>query len=387
VVFEFEFSGVYLDEAIARVGHVPLPPYIASKRPEDAQDRADYQTVYARDEGSVAAPTAGLHFTPDLMERLRARGISLHFLTLHVGAGTFLPVKADDTDDAQACTPNTGCIDGGDGGPRSTPSARGGPRRSRSAPPRLRLIWKARQAEDGMSSGPFEGETSIFITPGYHFRADRRADHQLPPAALDPVHAGLGTDAGLETDAGRLCACDRDRLSLLFSYGDSSLLLRRHAYDRRPRPARCVPDRARTGDAAPAGCRPRPDPTDDRRAGGDGDRDVRQRSGRHHHRAEFDAGVRRSFELSAKGQPALGYIAFGDWSERWLGNRNALPSPFEVDGDGDNRITLPELQARFDLFFTRFDTDKDGSLRRSELLTVRAMPTPGQQPDRRRRDS
>lgn len=103
-------------------------------------------------------------------------------------------------------------------------------------------------------------------------------------------------------------------------------------------------------------------------------------------RAEFDAGVRRSFELSAKGQPALGYIAFGDWAERWLGNRNALPSPFEVDGDGDNRITLPELQARFDLFFTRFDTDKDGSLRRSELLTVRAMPTPGQQPDRRRRD-
>lgn len=102
-------------------------------------------------------------------------------------------------------------------------------------------------------------------------------------------------------------------------------------------------------------------------------------------RAEFDAGVRRSFELSAKGQAALGYIAFGDWAERWLGNRNALPSPFEVDGDGDNRITLPELQARFDLFFTRFDADKDGSLRRSELLTVRTLPTPGQQPDRRKR--
>ncbi len=103
-------------------------------------------------------------------------------------------------------------------------------------------------------------------------------------------------------------------------------------------------------------------------------------------RAEFDAGLRRSFDLSAKGQPALGYIAFGDWSERWLGNRNALPSPFEVDADGDNRITLTELQARFDLFFTRFDTDKDGSIRRSELLTVRALPTPGQQPDRRKRD-
>ena len=107
-------------------------------------------------------------------------------------------------------------------------------------------------------------------------------------------------------------------------------------------------------------------------------------------RTEFDAGVLRSFELSAKGQAAMGYIAFGDWSERWLGNRNALPSPFEVDGDGDNRITLTELQARFDLFFTRFDTDKNGSLRRSELLTVRTLPTPGQrggeQPDRRKRD-
>lgn len=98
-------------------------------------------------------------------------------------------------------------------------------------------------------------------------------------------------------------------------------------------------------------------------------------------RAEFDAGVRRSFELSAKGQSALGYIAFGDWSERWLGNRNALPSPFEVDADGDNRITLSELQARFDLFFTRFDADKDGSLRRSELLTVRALPQPGARPE------
>ncbi len=98
-------------------------------------------------------------------------------------------------------------------------------------------------------------------------------------------------------------------------------------------------------------------------------------------RAEFDAGVRRSFELSAKGQPAMGYIAFGDWSERWLGNRNALPSPFEVDADGDNRITLTELQARFDLFFIRFDADKDGALRRSELLTVRTLPQPGARPD------
>lgn len=93
-------------------------------------------------------------------------------------------------------------------------------------------------------------------------------------------------------------------------------------------------------------------------------------------RAEFSAGVARSFETVAKGQPTIGYIAFGDWAERWLGHRNALPSPFEVDQDGDNRITLPELQARFDLFFDRFDRDKDGVLRRSELLTVRPTARP-----------
>src|SRR5690606_35721240 len=95
----FDFSGPILDEAIAAAGHIPLPPYIASKRPEDARDRTDYQTIYAREDGAVAAPTAGLHFTPELFAALDARGIERHFVTLHVGAGTFLPVKADDTAD------------------------------------------------------------------------------------------------------------------------------------------------------------------------------------------------------------------------------------------------------------------------------------------------
>ncbi|RSY76338.1 EF-hand domain-containing protein [Sphingomonas koreensis] len=106
-------------------------------------------------------------------------------------------------------------------------------------------------------------------------------------------------------------------------------------------------------------------------------------------RAEFDTGVRRSFDAVAKGQASIGYIQFGDWSERWLGNRNALPSPFEVDQDGDNRISLGELQARFTLFFTRFDRDKNGSIARSELLTTRPVPQPGGRPgekdDRRKR--
>jgi hypothetical protein len=94
-------------------------------------------------------------------------------------------------------------------------------------------------------------------------------------------------------------------------------------------------------------------------------------------RAEFDAGLRRSFEAIARGATSLGYIGFADWSERWMGDRNTLPSPFETDRDGDNRITLAELSARFDLLFARFDGDKDGVLARSELVTVRPqMPNP-----------
>src|SRR5262245_53958806 len=99
VTLAFDLSGVFLDEALHAVGHVPLPPYIASKRPDDERDRSDYQTIYAREEGAVAAPTAGLHFTPELFEALDRRGIKRAFVTLHVGAGTFLPVKADDTAD------------------------------------------------------------------------------------------------------------------------------------------------------------------------------------------------------------------------------------------------------------------------------------------------
>src|SRR3984957_395673 len=97
VTFAFAFHGPVLDQALAERGDMPLPPYIAGRRPADEQDRTDYQTMFAREEGSVAAPTAGLHFTPALVEALRSRGIALHRVTLHVGAGTFLPVKAEDT--------------------------------------------------------------------------------------------------------------------------------------------------------------------------------------------------------------------------------------------------------------------------------------------------
>ncbi|MBM3609417.1 MAG: tRNA preQ1(34) S-adenosylmethionine ribosyltransferase-isomerase QueA, partial [Alphaproteobacteria bacterium] len=96
-LLQFELSGTALDEAIASIGHMPLPPYIAGKRAEDLRDASDYQTLFARETGAVAAPTAGLHFTPELVAAIEARGVSLHTVTLHVGAGTFLPVKADDT--------------------------------------------------------------------------------------------------------------------------------------------------------------------------------------------------------------------------------------------------------------------------------------------------
>ncbi|HPG89887.1 MAG TPA: S-adenosylmethionine:tRNA ribosyltransferase-isomerase, partial [Hyphomicrobium sp.] len=99
VELAFDFSDGVLDEAIASVGIMPLPPYIALKRAPDDRDRASYQTIYADKDGAVAAPTAGLHFTPELFAALDARGISRHFVTLHVGAGTFLPVKTDDTAD------------------------------------------------------------------------------------------------------------------------------------------------------------------------------------------------------------------------------------------------------------------------------------------------
>src|SRR2546423_5283414 len=97
VTLAFAFHGAVLDEAIEERGAMPLPPYIASRRAPDEEDRADYQTLFAQDEGSVAAPTAGLHFTEQLVERLKSRGVGLHKVTLHVGAGTFLPVKAEDT--------------------------------------------------------------------------------------------------------------------------------------------------------------------------------------------------------------------------------------------------------------------------------------------------
>jgi len=164
---DFDRSGADLDAALALVGHVPLPPYIASKRAEDERDRKDYQTIYAREEGAVAAPTAGLHFTDRLFAALDAAGIHRAFVTLHVGAGTFLPVKADDTDEHRMHA-EIGHLDEATAGFLNDVRAKGG-RIVSVGTTSLRLLESAANADGTLKT--WSGATDIFITPGYRFRA------------------------------------------------------------------------------------------------------------------------------------------------------------------------------------------------------------------------
>ena len=194
VTLRFAFAGPALDEAVARLGDMPLPPYIAGKRAADERDRSDYQTVYAVEEGAVAAPTAGLHFTDDLFRRLDERGIARHSVTLHVGAGTFLPVKAEDTSEhrmhAEWGTVSTATADA-----LNAARARGG-RIVAVGTTSLRLLESAAR-EDG-TVAPFAGETDLFITPGYRFRAvdALMTNFHLPRSTLFMlVSAFAGLDA------------------------------------------------------------------------------------------------------------------------------------------------------------------------------------------------
>ena len=218
VTLSFAFHGGVLDQAIAERGDMPLPPYIASKRPADDADRGDYQTLFAREEGSVAAPTAGLHFTEDLLARLVTRGVALHRVTLHVGAGTFLPVKADDTSDH---------VMHAEWGEVSAETAEG-LNRARGAGNRviavgstaLRLLESA-TGEDRIIK-PFVGETSIFITPGYRFRAVDllMTNFHLPRSTLFMlVSAFSGLDTMKRAYAHALAGGYR-----FYSYGDACLL-------------------------------------------------------------------------------------------------------------------------------------------------------------------
>jgi len=220
VLLAFDLAGPLLDEALHAVGHVPLPPYIASKRDEDARDRSDYQTIYAREEGAVAAPTAGLHFTPDLMRRLDERGVERRFVTLHVGAGTFLPVKAEDTKDHRMHA-ERGEVSAETAAALNAARRRGG-RIVAVGTTSLRILESATDADGTVK--PWSGETSIFITPGYAFRAVDvlMTNFHLPRSTLFMLVSAF---SGLETMqaayAHAIAAGYR-----FYSYGDAGLLFR-----------------------------------------------------------------------------------------------------------------------------------------------------------------
>ncbi|MBO9380364.1 tRNA preQ1(34) S-adenosylmethionine ribosyltransferase-isomerase QueA [Sphingomonas histidinilytica] len=204
---------------LERAGTMPLPPYIAGKRATDDRDRDDYQTMFAREKGAVAAPTAALHFTPRLVEALAAAGIASETLTLHVGAGTFLPVKADDTDDHRMHA-EWGRIDAATADRLNAVRAAGG-RVIAVGTTSLRLLESA-TGEDGVIR-PFDGDTAIFITPGYRFRAidGLMTNFHLPKSTLFMlVSALMGRERMQAAYAHAIAEGYR-----FYSYGDSSLLL------------------------------------------------------------------------------------------------------------------------------------------------------------------
>ena len=218
--FTLAFCGDDLVEVLLdRAGTMPLPPYIAGKRPTDERDREDYQTLFAREEGAVAAPTAALHFTPELLAALDEAGIARETLTLHVGAGTFLPVKAEDTED-HAMHSEWGRIDTATAS-RLNAARAGDGRLVAVGTTSLRLLESA--ADEHGTIRPFEGDTAIFITPGYQFRAvdGLMTNFHLPKSTLFMlVSALMGLDRMRAAYAHAIAEKFR-----FYSYGDSSLLL------------------------------------------------------------------------------------------------------------------------------------------------------------------
>lgn len=204
---------------LERAGRIPLPPYISSKRPADLEDRSDYQTMFAKEEGAVAAPTAALHFTQRLLDGLDARGIGRETLTLHVGAGTFLPVKVEDTA-AHTMHSEWGRIDAATAGRLNSVRSAGG-RVIAVGTTSLRLLESA-AGDDGVIR-PFEGDTAIFITPGYRFKAidGLVTNFHLPRSTLFMlVSALMGLDVMKAAYAHAIETGYR-----FYSYGDASLLL------------------------------------------------------------------------------------------------------------------------------------------------------------------
>ena len=208
-----------VETLLERAGRMPLPPYIAGKRPTDARDLDDYQTMFAAEPGAVAAPTAALHFTPALMASLEAAGIGRATLTLHVGAGTFLPVKAEDTDQHRMHA-EWGRIDAATAERLNAVRAAGG-RVIAVGTTSLRLIESASDAAGIVH--PFEGDTAIFITPGYRFRGidGLVTNFHLPRSTLFMlVSALMGRERMQAAYAHAIETGYR-----FYSYGDASLLL------------------------------------------------------------------------------------------------------------------------------------------------------------------
>jgi S-adenosylmethionine:tRNA ribosyltransferase-isomerase len=220
VTLAFEQTGDALMAALDKYGEVPLPPYITRDAGADSQDRADYQTVYAREPGAVAAPTAGLHFTPELLAALAARGVTRETLTLHVGAGTFLPVTAEDTADHRMHS-ERGTVTAETAARINAARAAGG-RIVAVGTTAMRLLESA--ANDNGQVQPFAGSTAIFITPGYKFKAVDilMTNFHLPRSTLFMLVSAF---AGLERMRAAYDHAIRSRYRF-YSYGDASLLFR-----------------------------------------------------------------------------------------------------------------------------------------------------------------
>lgn len=216
----FDVRAGELEELLAKVGMMPLPPYIASKRAVDEHDADDYQTMFAREEGAVAAPTASLHFTPELMAAIESRGIKTAKVTLHVGAGTFLPVKADDTNDHKMHS-EWGSVSEDVAALINETHKQGG--RVLAVGTTVLRILETASSDDGITH-PFSGDTSIFITPGYKFRCVDilMTNFHLPKSTLFMLVCAF---AGTKT----MKAAYEHAISnnyRFYSYGDSGLLFK-----------------------------------------------------------------------------------------------------------------------------------------------------------------
>ncbi len=218
VTLQFNVSGASLDEAIAALGRMPLPPYIEARREAGSKDESDYQTIYATREGAVAAPTAGLHFTQRLLDAIDARGVSQHFVTLHVGAGTFLPVKAEDTVD------HTMHAEWGDVSAETADALNDVRARGRRivavGTTSLRILESSQQKRGTISA--FRGETQIFITPGYRVGAvdALMTNFHLPCSTLFMLVSAF---TGLDLMKSAYAHAVEERYRF-YSYGDATLL-------------------------------------------------------------------------------------------------------------------------------------------------------------------